>query len=124
MSAALLALALAAAAQDWQRAGTAPGVTGYYDPASVVVIDATTRRVRVRAVYDSVTEQGAASGIALVEVDCVNHTGTLLEVQQLDAAGHVIANIAIPIAERRAERNPPGGPEAFVHARVCGTPSS
>ncbi len=120
----LLLIALTLAAQTWERAGTASGLTGYYDPASVVVIDATHRRVRVRAVYDQVMANGVAAGVALVEVDCLNHSGTLIEVQQLDAAGNVVSSVNIPEAERRAERNPPGGPEEVVHERVCRTPSA
>lgn len=116
----LLLIALTfAAAPDWERLGTAPGATSYYDPA-MVIIDAARRQVRIRAVYDAARPNGVASSIDLVEIDCVNHTGTLLEMQDLDAAGNVIETRAIPPALRRTVPAPPqGGPEEAELLRLC-----
>jgi hypothetical protein len=112
------------AAQSWEPLGVAPGATTYFDPASTVIIDATRRRVRIRAVYNQVKPNGAASSVALGEIDCVHRTATLLETQELDAAGTVIETRTIPPAQRRTTPPAPrGGPEEAGLFRMCGTPS-
>jgi len=121
---ALIALLLQAAAPApetvWERVGTESGLTGYYEPASVVVLDSNRRRVRVRADFAEVREDGVIAGVALVEVDCAGRSGTLLEIQGLDARGNVVTTETIPLDRRRASPNPPGGLEDTVNSRICG----
>lgn len=123
MSLLLIALTVAAT-QSWEQLGVSPGGTTYYDPASTVILDAAKRRVRVRNLYHEARPNGVASSILVAEIDCVNLTGTLLEMQHLDAVGTVIETQTVPFAQRQTLPTPlRGGPEAAELLRLCGNPA-
>ncbi len=123
-----LALALQAAAPArepvWVSAGPAPGATAEYDAANIVALDGARRRVRVRAVYHRIRPDGVASSIAVGEIDCADRTAMLIEMQDLDATGNVLATRTIPNEERRAMPSTPGGPEEAGLMRICASPAA
>jgi hypothetical protein len=102
----------------WQGLGVHGGIDTAYDPASVRRENG---RVRVR--IRGVTRAAGADGIRTVtgtnEIDCAAGTATPLDAKGYDAAGRLMLNAIVPVADRHAEPIRPDSPNAAVRARVC-----
>jgi hypothetical protein len=118
LAAALLLQAAAAPEPAWQSLGVHQQIETAYDPASVRRENGRVR-VRIRGITPTVGADGIKTGTGTIEIDCAAGTAIAIDLKAYDAAGRLMLNAIVPVAERQPEPIQPEGPTAAVRDLVC-----